>query len=102
MIHHLENDGLLTQVITNYSTLKEPFWLSQQGNVFLIVRRISLIGSVFNIVLVEMDMCSAAFKGASFRRFGPRPQSRPLSHPSRLRENGQLESVTQGRISKLW
>ena len=70
MIHHLENDGLLTQVITNYSTLKEPFWLSQQGipsNVFLIVRRISLIGSVFNIVLVEMDMCSAAFKVPSFR-----------------------------------
>ena len=70
MIHRLENDGLLTRVITNYSTLKEPFWPSQQGipsNVFLIGRRISLIGSVFNIVLVEMDMCSGAFKGASFR-----------------------------------
>ena len=92
MIHRLENDSLLTRVITNYSTLKEPFWPSQQGipsNVFLIVRRISLIGSVFNIVLVEMDMCSGTFKGASFRGFWPK-KSRPLSDASGV----WLESVT--------
>ena len=90
----MENDGLLTRVITNYSTLKEPFWLSQQGipsNVFLIVRRISLIGSVFNIVLVEMDMCSGAFKVASF------PAPKVEAAESSESAMAGLESVTVQR-----
>ena len=45
-------------------------------NVFLMVWCISLIGSVFNIVLVKMDMCSGASKGASFSHVGPKSRGR--------------------------